>query len=974
MVDHTDTQVFDSNAQAPSNSHGENENGHKGIQDAAPFDDTVVLDCPLVETQLMMKLDFGTQVVDGSDCFEEKSLQSFCEYEKEVVLDSEDEGVSRTYTLHADNLLLDSNASISKLCSVVEGEKGCRVAVERTNMQKDLVIGSQEPGDSSQADALEFVDKFLSLNKMDLSPECGMKKTVGEKSPPFSSVKWSQSLAKRLKFRKTPVTKSAKFEWVDNDQHGKVDVFGKRTKASFEFGAVRQESVLKDHKAMHVNGEGGRSSGNENEKRKELVNLHKEIAGSTHSDPKDDCTIEQVSKVDIKNHSDKDINEDLHVESSDQQLDGCGTGIDTLDMFDVGFNTQIAAEAMEALSYAPFSGCTAFNPDQGQSNTTNDFLKGVIMKKARSEQALIQTSNFCGLGSIAMKSKRRKCSARKSPKNSNKVRDPELPRLTKMRRGKSLIGEQFDCSANTNGNSGNGSPTLIIKGQAVGIVGKNNKVKEYENHTTSSILIEQEEVGLRNITVAQESRQSLAGGALKRTKKQSDNPRDWMEDGTIKFRRKRSRLVGNPTDVMSANGSWSTLHSDSLAEPKSNIFDQKEETDQEMIALTSCLNLATGGHPKGKRTLREMQSHSNGAKEGNRSYMKSQGGAKYNSNTSFYKDMKGKPQSVNDSSPLNLPEKDLGKYFDEPGSAVPFANNESAIISKEISPGKYLEPPGSGNTSTINFTKGTNASSSSHVPSKYHRKPLIRNLPKSSLLKELIRLDVPELIPDFTWKDLRRRRDMSHVRVLFSQHLDDDVIKRQKKQISARLGISIATCPGDATHFIADRFVRTRNMMETIALGKPVVTHLWLESCGQASCLIDEKNYILRDAKKEREIGFSMPVTYARASHHPLLKGQRVFITTSIKPDKEMITGLVKAVHGQVIDVSQVSAVKEEKFQENPLILSCEEDHAICVPFLDKGIAAYSSELLLNGIVIQKLEFERYQLFKYIMPRGISAE
>lgn len=96
---------------------GENENGHKGIQDGAPFDDTVVLDCPLVETQMMMKLDFGTQVVDGSDCFEEKSLQSFCEYEKEVVLDSEDEGVSRTYTLQADNLLLDSNASISELCS-----------------------------------------------------------------------------------------------------------------------------------------------------------------------------------------------------------------------------------------------------------------------------------------------------------------------------------------------------------------------------------------------------------------------------------------------------------------------------------------------------------------------------------------------------------------------------------------------------------------------------------------------------------------------------------------------------------------------------------------------------------------------------------------------------------------------------------------------------------------------------------------
>lgn len=61
-------------------------------------------------------------------------------------------------------------------------------------------------------------------------------------------------------------------------------------------------------------------------------------------------------------------------------------------------------------------------------------------------------------------------------------------------------------------------------------------------------------------------------------------------------------------------------------------------------------------------------------------------------------------------------------------------------------------------------------------------------------------------------------------------------------------------------------------MLEAIALGKPVVTHLWLESCGQASCFIDEKNYILRDTKKEKEIGFSMPLSLARANQHPLLE------------------------------------------------------------------------------------------------------
>ncbi|KAK2649306.1 hypothetical protein Ddye_016795 [Dipteronia dyeriana] len=276
---------------------------------------------------------------------------------------------------------------------------------------------------------------------------------------------------------------------------------------------------------------------------------------------------------------------------------------------------------------------------------------------------------------------------------------------------------------------------------------------------------------------------------------------------------------------------------------------------------------------------------------------------------------------------------------------------------------KRLETPCSGYITTTNNTKskGTNPLSSNNMSSKKYKHPSNKNLPKSSLLKELIRLGgLPESIPDFSWKDLRRRRDLTYIKVLFSQHLHDDVIKQQKRHGWAFPLHCVPWMP----HFIADKFVRTRNMLDAIALAKPVVTPLWLDSCGQASCLIDEKNYILRDAKKEKEIGFSMPVSFARASQHPLLKGRRVFITPNIKPHKEMITSLVKLVHGQVVERSLIPAVKDQKIQDDLLILSCEEDRAICVPFLDQGLAAYSSELLLNGIVIQKLEFERHQLFK----------
>lgn len=76
----------------------------------------------------------------------------------------------------------------------------------------------------------------------------------------------------------------------------------------------------------------------------------------------------------------------------------------------------------------------------------------------------------------------------------------------------------------------------------------------------------------------------------------------------------------------------------------------------------------------------------------------------------------------------------------------------------------------------------------------------------------------------------------------------------------------------EATHFVTDEFVRTRNMLEAIALGKPVVTQSWLESCGLACCFLDERNYILRDTKKEKLFGFSMPSSLAHACQRPLLQ------------------------------------------------------------------------------------------------------
>lgn len=51
--------------------------------------------------------------------------------------------------------------------------------------------------------------------------------------------------------------------------------------------------------------------------------------------------------------------------------------------------------------------------------------------------------------------------------------------------------------------------------------------------------------------------------------------------------------------------------------------------------------------------------------------------------------------------------------------------------------------------------------------------------------------------------------------------------------------------------------------------------------------------------------------------------------------------------------------MQNDETKDDALILSSEEDRTICLQYLQKGAPIYDSELLLNGIVTQELEFER---------------
>ncbi|KAL5561579.1 hypothetical protein UlMin_031326 [Ulmus minor] len=982
---------------------------NEDVDEHSQFQDTVAFDSPLVENRALY-LDLDTEPLD--DCV------PACEYEEEMVLDSEDEGIngsrlvsvpvaslvnktdkrieeygSNQKKLNLPRELLEDGASkfesstsekccagnevLVTTCGNFNGEIDMSVG---SLCDRELVnlndIGTPTPGEFSQAAALGFVDHFVSINNVELPQGNDCRKTVREKSPPVSSKKGPQSLARRINLW-TQIEEKGKFEWVDNDPH--------------------EESCKHRY---------GNSKGKE---KRGIPSFPKEVTSSTYLVPglaadcsKDGSSMAQVSEV--RN----DMNSVTELESN-------GIGGDNFDIYEIGLDTQIAAEAIEALAYGPPVDFSSADACQALEETVDDSLRSVTKKKTHLKHPPLKSA-CSDLGGILDSAKRKKRSDRKfrgetsiSSSKESQIQEfnSELATLRPIKRSKLFAdGETQFCdsnSANASESSGRRSMKPTEQRNAKEALGRNNFTVSGNNmNSIMSVehmphVKEQSQGQCVKFSLATHQNIHLEPGVSLSSKDQSSNPEEKMnhimEHDIPVYRRKRSGLNGNASKVSSVRRTSSKLSHSIVGARNSK--------------LTSFSDLDLWSYSRGKRTSRIVHKHSSGTNDLNAPL-----NSHYQERATGNGNMKVRSQSptctrpnIFRHSPINDSKGSLsGKNFDKrtsPGSisecgssvtktkspiCLPVVSglgqtgepndtdsNSLAVDEKNNmeSSNRSFEPSGSKYTTMISSKMSRKVAPSNYMCFEYHKKPCNKNVPKTYLLKELVNLGSPKPTPEIGWKELRRRKDMAHVHILFSQHLDDDTIKQQKK-VAARLGISIASCSMDATHFIADKFARTKNMLEAIALGKPVVTHLWLESCGQANCFIDERNYILRDSKKEKEFGFSMPVSLARASQHPLLKDHRVLVTSTIKPDKEMITNLVKAAQGQPVENDQICALKAKNISNDLLILSCTEDHSICRPFLEKGVAAYSSELLLNGIVTQKLDYKRYQLFTNDVKKNFS--
>uniref|UniRef100_F6HDI8 BRCT domain-containing protein n=1 Tax=Vitis vinifera TaxID=29760 RepID=F6HDI8_VITVI len=900
-------------------------------------------------------------------------------------------------------------------------------------------VDSQEPEEASQANALDFVDRFLQVNMLEFDQEVDHGKTTKTKSITVSSAKGPQSLAKASNRRNT-VGQSEIFDWDDNrEDEGGGEFFCHRKEELFDHKHHGRISSSEPRKTRQADLKG--SQVDEFRNKEEKLKIHHKIMNFVHSEPrlvrpnsKENDKIFQDDNMKIKKNLANELDEELNAESSGGEFEATGADMDVPDMPNVGFDTQMAAEAMEALFY----GSSLNNGDVHEACQGNHNSKG-LPKRERKNSACTKEDSFqkrahpLDSGVITRQSKKMKgIGARLSKESSGCARSKNVreqidvePVKAKPKRTKSNSQERFASRGSEN--VGKNPSKVTRKRKAEGTLERSHidEVEGCHGLATSHSLISVKKRGLQEelgtfTPVACRTRHRMVVNQFERAKIASNDSGEEINNrrkaGPLKDRRKRSKAV----DVCKVSGDkerLSTSGSNGSGKLQSDKLSHHEQSDSKLTAISNGGKMDALSCPKQSRTHRNLLGRANSitdldgppkpfaGQEAIEPFIPRQTRSKSKARGTFSGfDMKRKIQSSSNAS-LGLSSLDqnsegilLKQSLDKPGAGDAMLNRSSVNLNRKkisrdptgeraskhsegnsdadpSSPAEGREgnaglremckPSGSVCTTPVNSVTPTNAASPVCMGNEYVKQSCKKNL-RTSLLKEINNLTDTGPGPTSAVKDSRRRREISNVRVLFSQHLDDDIIKQQKK-ILTRLGVSVASSISDATHFITDAFVRTRNMLEAIAYGKPVVTHLWLESCVQARCFIDEKGYILRDAKKEKELGFSMPVSLARACQHPLLQAISqsyfILITPNTKPGKEIIASLVKAVDGQPVERIGRSVLKDGKFPDDLLILSCDEDYAVCEPYLEKGAAVYSSELLLNGIVTQKLEYERHQLF-----------
>ncbi|GJM94589.1 hypothetical protein PR202_ga11249 [Eleusine coracana subsp. coracana] len=293
-------------------------------------------------------------------------------------------------------------------------------------------IGSQEPGELSQANAFEVVDRLISINGGLSSQETTPDKMEMAK-PRVSNKRGTLILAEKVDLSRSSNGKTEIYEWVDSrEDDGGGEFFSKHKdillKKSPGRGIQKSHSAGEKKSSMKV-----ASATNKFGKSKDKTNSKQ--CGRFEAIPLSDS---RLLKNDVKskrasgNRTKKNLLKDLD-DLSNAKLFERQQEKDDVAMPDVGPDTQVAVEAMEALAQCLPAEALPANDQAPLDRMMRDAVSKTVTSQSKNGPPQKRTSSI--QEGVTTRSKRRKL-----PESNLKPRKERLTEL-KMQENSELMGK-----------------------------------------------------------------------------------------------------------------------------------------------------------------------------------------------------------------------------------------------------------------------------------------------------------------------------------------------------------------------------------------------------------------------------------------------------------------------------------------------------------------------------------------------------
>ncbi|VDD95498.1 unnamed protein product [Enterobius vermicularis] len=172
------------------------------------------------------------------------------------------------------------------------------------------------------------------------------------------------------------------------------------------------------------------------------------------------------------------------------------------------------------------------------------------------------------------------------------------------------------------------------------------------------------------------------------------------------------------------------------------------------------------------------------------------------------------------------------------------------------------------------------------------------------------------------------------------------------------LGASVTKNVEDCTHLVVLNLWRTMKLLEGIALGKNIVSPDWITDGYRNGLIPDTIDYFVRNDDSEKAYGYDLKYSVLKARYRRVFQDVLFYLTPSVEPSFDELRSLIMLAGGEVLqDKPPPRFVVECIQKEIPLLLISNESDVHLLQYLtDCGMPVFNVELILTGILRQKLE------------------